>query len=588
MTTRRFAPLFWCQFFSAFADNFLKTSLVFLILFHIAGPDSGALIQLAGATLIAPFFFLSGLGGEMADRYDKALVARRLKFVEIGVALVAVAGFAFHSIVLLFIAVGAYGTIASLFGPIKYGILPDHLARTELASGNALVEGGTFLAILLGTIVAGLAAKNGGDPIHFAWLMIVSSVACWIASRYIPPTGEGAPHLKINRNIFASTGTLIKYVRAEPRLWWGAMVASWFWLVGAVVLSLLPTLVTTRIGGTEGVVTIFLTIFSVAVAVGSGLAAWLAHGRIILLPTLVGGVLLGIFALDLGWTSYAIVPGAHALGVGEFFASRYSIHIAIDLAGLAIAGGLFIVPTFTAVQAWAGADHRARVVAAVNVLNAAFMVVGAVVFAVLQKLDLDVPLLFVLIGIANLIVAVIIGRTMPASWMNDFLSIVFRAFFRLEVEGLENVDKAGHNAIIAMNHVSFLDPPIAAIPQIRPHHGPRSAQADGDARRHQCRARRQHAGDISGRPHHRHRQPDENLRRRRDDRRQGRCHGSAGPHRRAGANSLQPFEEHAGTSPVVPANKGNNPGAGQAQCRSGARGAETASRGGGRALRRHV
>jgi len=461
MTTRRFAPLFWCQFFSAFADNFLKTSLVFLILFHIAGPDSGALIQLAGATLIAPFFFLSGLGGELADRYDKALVARRLKFVEIGVALVAVAGFAFHSIVLLFVAVGAYGTIASLFGPIKYGILPDHLERTELASGNALVEGGTFLAILLGTIVAGLAAKNGGDPIHFAWLMIVSSVACWIASRFIPPTGEGAPHLKINRNIFASTGTLIKYVRAEPRLWWGALVASWFWLVGAVVLSLLPTLVTSRIGGTEGVVTVFLTIFSVAVAVGSGLAAWLAHGRIILLPTLVGGVLLGIFALDLGWTAFAIVPGAHTLGVGEFFSSRYSIHIAIDLAGLAIAGGLFIVPTFTAVQAWAGADHRARVVAAVNVLNAAFMVVGAIVFAVLQKLDLDVPLLFVIIGVANLIVAVVIGRTMPASWMNDFLSIVFRAFFRLEVEGLENVDKAGHNAIIAMNHVSFLDPPVA-------------------------------------------------------------------------------------------------------------------------------
>src|ERR1700677_576971 len=286
MTTRRFAPLFWCQFFSAFADNFLKTSLVFLILFHIAGPDSGALIQLAGATLIAPFFFLSGLGGELADRYDKALVARRLKFVEIGVALVAVAGFAFHSIVLLFVAVGAYGTIASLFGPIKYGILPDHLERTELASGNALVEGGTFLAILLGTIVAGLAASNGGDPINFAGLMMLSSVACWIASRFIPPTGEGAPHLKINRNIFASTGTLIKYVRAEPRLWWGALVASWFWLVGAVVLSLLPTLVTSRIGGTEGVVTVFLTIFSVAVAVGSGLAAWLAHGRIILLPTL--------------------------------------------------------------------------------------------------------------------------------------------------------------------------------------------------------------------------------------------------------------------------------------------------------------
>ena len=461
MTTRRFAPLFWCQFFSAFGDNFLKTALVFVILFQIAGADSEALITLAGATLIAPFFFLSGLGGELADRYDKAFVAQRLKLAEIGVATLAVAGFAFHSLILLFVAVFLFGVIASLFGPIKYGILPDHLARAELPSGNALVEGGTFLAILLGTIVAGLAAKNGGDPIHFAWLMMVSALACWVASRFIPPTGEGAPHLTINRNIFVSTGMLIKYIRGEPRLWWGALVASWFWLVGALVLSLLPPLVTFDIGGTAGVVTLFLTIFSVAVAVGSGLAAWLAAGRIVLLPTLIGAVLLGLFCLDLGWTVSAVMPAAHPLGVGDYFSAPYSIHIAIDLAGLAIAGGLFIVPTFTAVQAWAGADHRARVVAAVNVLNAAFMVVGALLLAVLQKLGLGVPILFALLGVANLVVAFVIGRTMPASWLNDFLSIVFRAFFRLEVKGLENVAKAGHNAIIAMNHVSFLDAPIA-------------------------------------------------------------------------------------------------------------------------------
>src|SRR5271154_3019113 len=459
--TRRFAPLFWCQFFSAFGDNFLKTALVFLILFHIAGGNAEALITLAGATLIAPFFFLSGIGGELADRFDKALVARRLKFVEIGVAAVAIAGFAFHSITLLFLAVFLFGTIASLFGPIKYGILPDHLSRAELPSGNALVEGGTFLAILLGTIVAGLAAKEGGDPIHFAWLMMVSSVASWIASRFIPPTGEGAPNLKIDRNIIASTGRLIKYVRAEPRLWWGALVSSWFWLVGALVMSLLPPLVTYRLSGSEGVVTVFLTIFSVAVAVGSGLAAWLSHGRIVLLPTLIGGVLLGLFSLDLGWTTSAIVPAAHPLGIGEFFAMHYSIHIAIDLAGLAIAGGLFIVPTFSAVQAWAGADHRARVVAAVNVLNAAFMVVGAIILAVLQKFGLGTPLLFGLIGVANLVGAVVIARTMPASWLNDLLSIVLRVFYRLEVEGLENVAKAGNNAIIAMNHVSFLDAPVA-------------------------------------------------------------------------------------------------------------------------------
>jgi len=461
MTTRRFAPLFWCQFFSAFGDNFLKTALVFVILFAIAGANSEALITLAGATLIAPFFFLSGLGGELADRYDKALMARRLKLFEIAVAAVAVTGFAFHSLIILFAAVFLYGVIASLFGPIKYGILPDHLTRAELTAGNALVEGGTFLAILLGTITAGIAAKGGGDPIHFAWLMMVSSAACWIASLFIPSTGEGAPQLRVNTNIAASTISLIKYVRAEQRLWWGALVTSWFWLVGAIVLSLLPPLVTVEIGGSEGVVTFFLTIFSIAVAVGSGLAAWLAHGRIVLLPTLFGAVLLGLFAIDLGWNAAHLAHATGTLGIADFFASPRSIRICIDLAGLAVAGGLFIVPTFAAVQAWAGADHRARVVAAVNVLNAAFMVVAALVVALLQKLGMGVPSLFALIGVATLIVAVVIARTMPTNWLIDLLSIIFRAFYRLEVEGIENIEKAGHNAIIAMNHVSFLDAPVA-------------------------------------------------------------------------------------------------------------------------------
>jgi acyl-[acyl-carrier-protein]-phospholipid O-acyltransferase / long-chain-fatty-acid--[acyl-carrier-protein] ligase len=461
MTTRRFAPLFWCQFFAAFGDNFLKTALVFVILFEVSGANSGALITLAGATLIAPFFFLSGLGGELADRYDKAFVAQRIKLTEIGAAVVAVAGFGFHSLSLLFLAVFMFGTLASLFGPIKYGILPDLLERRELPSGNALIEGGTFLAILLGTIVAGIAANGNSSPIHFAWLMILTAMASWGSSLLIPKTREGAPDLAINRNIFVSTGSLVKQVRADPRLWWGAIVASWFWLVGALVLSLLPPLVSYTIGGSEEVVTLFLTIFSVAVAVGSGLAAWLAAGRIVLLPTLVAAVLLGLFSLDLGWTASAIAPAASPLTIAQYFASAHSIHIAVDLAGLAIAGGLFIVPVFTAVQVWAGADRRARVVAAVNVLNAAFMVAGAIILALLQKFGYGTPILFALIGAANIVVAVAIGFTMPANWLNDFLSIVFRAFFRLEVKGLDNIAKAGSNAIIALNHVSFLDAPLA-------------------------------------------------------------------------------------------------------------------------------
>jgi acyl-[acyl-carrier-protein]-phospholipid O-acyltransferase/long-chain-fatty-acid--[acyl-carrier-protein] ligase len=461
MSSRRFAPLFWCQFFAAFGDNFLKTALVFVILFEVAGANSAVLITLAGATLIAPFFFLSGLGGELADRYDKARVAQRIKFVEIGAAIVAVGGFAFHSLSLLFLAVFMFGTLATLFGPIKYGILPDLIKREELPSGNALIEAGTFLAILLGTIVAGLAANGKTSPIHFAWLMLLTALASWSASLLIPKTHEASPTLAVNANILASTASLIRQVRADPRLWWGAIVASWFWLVGALVLSLLPPLVSFTIGGSEQVVTLFLTIFSVAVGIGSGLAAWLAAGRIVLLPTLVAAVLLGLFSLDLGWTASAVAASSAPLTIAGYFASPHSLHIAIDLAGLAIAGGLFIVPVFTAIQVWAGDDRRARAVAAVNVLNAAFMVAGALLLALLQKFGLGTPALFVLIGIANFLVAIAIGRTMPASWLNDFLSIVFRAFFRLEVKGLENIDKAGHNAIIALNHVSFLDPPLA-------------------------------------------------------------------------------------------------------------------------------
>ena len=186
LLSRRFAPLFWCQFFSAFSDNFLKNALVFLILFKIGGSSADSLITLAAAVFIAPYFFLSAFGGEMADRYDKAVVAQRLKLCEIGIALIAILGFVLHSVPILFIALFGFGVIGSLFGPIKYGILPDLLPRSELPAANALVEGATFLAILLGTIVGGMAAKGGGDPASFAGLMLVFALAVLVVEPVHP------------------------------------------------------------------------------------------------------------------------------------------------------------------------------------------------------------------------------------------------------------------------------------------------------------------------------------------------------------------------------------------------------------------
>jgi acyl-[acyl-carrier-protein]-phospholipid O-acyltransferase/long-chain-fatty-acid--[acyl-carrier-protein] ligase len=413
LLSRRFAPLFWCQFFAAFNDNFLKTALVFVILFHLDTRDPEALITFASAVFIAPYFFLSAFGGELADRYDKARVAQWLKFVEIFVAALAVWGYVRASLQLLFIALFGFGILAALFGPIKYGILPDHLRREQLPAGNALVEGATFVAILLGTIVGGLAARNGGEAALFAVLVMSFAIACWIGALLIPATGEGAPQLKIAINIAASTATMIRHLHSDARLWWGAMVTSWFWLVGIVVLSLLPPLIKTIIGGNEETVTVYLAAFSIAVGVGSGLAAAIARGRIVLKTTLVGAILLGAFALDLGVATLGVTPAPSPQNPAAVFASVLGIRAAVDLCGLAVAGGLFIVPAFAAVQAWSGADYRARTIAAVNILNAAFMTGATVIVAVMQKYGMTVPALFALIGVATFGVATAIWKTMP-------------------------------------------------------------------------------------------------------------------------------------------------------------------------------
>ncbi|MCW1841457.1 acyl-[ACP]--phospholipid O-acyltransferase [Prosthecomicrobium hirschii] len=458
---RRFAPLFVCQFFSALNDNFLKNALVFLILYHVSEAWSGALVALAGAVLVAPYFFLSGLAGEIADRYDKARVAERVKFLEIFVALIAVIGFALHSIVILFVALGGFGVIAALFGPVKYGILPDHLVESELPGGNALIESATFIAILTGTVIAGVAAAGGGDPATLSGLMMVFALISWGAARMIPPAGEAAPCLEIEPNVMVSTRGLIRDLKADARLWWLGLVTSWFWLIGAVVLSLLPPMVKSVIGGSESVVTAFLAIFSIAIALGSGLASFLSSQRIVLLPTPVGAVLMGLFSLDLAFALWGVKATGAPVGAVEVFTSARGLHIGIDLFGLAIAGGLFIVPSFSALQAWAGKDRRARVIGASNVLSGAFIAVGSISTAILLALGLGVAGVFAVLGLATLAVGVVIFRTLPTSPFRDLLSIVYRGIFRLEVRGLENVAKAGPRRIIALNHVSFLDAGLA-------------------------------------------------------------------------------------------------------------------------------
>ncbi|MDR3495409.1 MAG: acyl-[ACP]--phospholipid O-acyltransferase [Ancalomicrobiaceae bacterium] len=458
LSTRRFLPLFLCQFFSALNDNFLKTSLLFLINFHLAAELRGPLSQLAGAALMAPYFLLSALGGEIADRYDKALFARRLKFAEIGVAALAVTGFWLHSIGLLFVVLALYGTIAALFDPVKYGILPDHLKEGELPAGNALVQGGTFLAVLLGAIGAGFAASGGGSPATLSGLMIALALVSWASSRYIPSTGEAAPTLKITPNIFVSTFVELRALYADKRLFWLGHVNSWFWLIGAVILSLLPQFVTEVLGGNENVVTLFSAIFAVAIALGSGLASLLSAHRVTLIPTPIAAVLIGLFSIDLGFAALFAAPATVPVGALQFMATGRGLHVAIDLFCLAIAGGLYVVPTFVALQAWAHPDRRARAIAAVAILNAFYMTVGGIGVALIQSAGIRTPSLLIGLGLATLAVAVWIFRTLPVNAVHDLLALIYRVLFRVEIIGQENLKAiVGHNAVITPNHVSFLD-----------------------------------------------------------------------------------------------------------------------------------
>jgi 1-acyl-sn-glycerol-3-phosphate acyltransferase len=461
---RRFAPFFWTQFLGAGNDNIYKNALIIFVAFEAAqmtSLDASALVNLAGAVFIAPFMLFSATSGQLADKYEKSRLIRWIKLLEIAIMVIGLAGFWRRDLGLLFTALALMGVHSTLFGPVKYAILPQTLATEELVGGNGLVEMGTFVAILLGTIVGGLVvAIHPHGPIIAGVVAVAVAVAGYLVSRAIPVTPPVSPDLAINWNPLTETWKNLRFAQDNRVVWLSMLGISWFWFYGAIFLAQFAGFSREILGGDEHVVTLLLAVFSIGVGAGSLLCERLSGRRIELGLVPFGAIGLTVFAVDLWIASRGL--SAHALaGVSAFFATRAHWHVAIDLLLIGLFGGFYIVPLYALIQERSAPSHRSRIIAANNILNAIFIVVSAGIAIGLLKAGLTIQELFLVTGLMNAAVAFFIFGLVPEFLMRFLAWMLIHTFYRVDKEGLERIPESGPCVVIC-NHVSYVDAVVIA------------------------------------------------------------------------------------------------------------------------------
>ena len=458
LRVRRFAPLFVTQFLGALNDNVLKNAMVVLLTFQAASwttLKAELLANLAAGIFILPFFLFSATAGQLADKYDKAALARLVKLLEIGIVLVAGTGFVLHSLAVLFFSLFLLGLHSTLFGPVKYAILPQHLKSDELVGGNALIEAGTFVAILLGTLLGGLLAASGDGTAWITGAGLAIAVAGYIASRAIPAAVPPAPTLAISANPLSETWRNINFARENRTVFLSIMGISWFWLFGALLLAQFPAYTKNVLGGSETAVTLLLATFTFGIGAGSLFCERLSARRVELGLVPLGSIGLTVFALDLAFASPAM-PATPALGALALLQTGSTWRVLFDLALLGIFGGFFIVPLYALVQQRSNPEHGARIIAANNIMNALFMVVGAACAAGLLAAGLTIPTLFAVAAVCNAVVALFIYGLVPEFLLRFIVWMLIHSVYRLRAEELDQVPDEGP-AVIVCNHVSFVD-----------------------------------------------------------------------------------------------------------------------------------
>ncbi len=456
---RRFLPMFLVQLLGAANDNIFKFSFTLLATYAASawgGVDERVAGFLIGALFIAPFLLFSATSGQLADRLDKAWLTRRVKEAEIAIMTLAAIGFIAQAAALLYVCVFLMGLHSTVFGPVKYAYLPQHLDMQELTGGNGMVEMGTFVAILIGTIVGGsLIGAGAGGETRAAILVLCVAVLGRIAAAFVPSSPSADPQLRIDPNPVAETWRNLKLAHERVAVFNALLGISWLWFFGSIFLTSFTPFAKDVLGGNPAVVTLLLGVFSVGIGIGSLMCERLSGRKVEIGLVPLGSIGMTVFAIDLYFASRGFAR-LHDAGIGGFLAAPGAWRIVIDLALLAMSGGLYSVPLYALIQSRCDRSHTARIVAANNVLNALFMIVASLMSAALLHAGASIPALFLVTALMNAAVAFYIYRLVPEFLLRFLAWVLTHTLYRVRGIDTDRIPNEGA-AIIACNHVSFVD-----------------------------------------------------------------------------------------------------------------------------------
>lgn len=461
---KRFSPFFITQALGAFNDNVYKNALFILFAYQLssgAAEDVGLLINLSAIIFILPFFLFSATSGQLAEKYPKFLAIRRIKLLEIGIMLLACVGFYLQSIPFLLLILFLMGLQSTLFGPIKYGILPQYLQEKELVGGNALIEMGTFLAILIGTIVGGnLIAIDNFGPAIVCIVIVAIAIAGYLSARRIPSAEAVAPLLTINWNPVTETWRTFSFMTKNRTVFLSVLGISWFWFFGATILAQIPTYAKHTLGGEESVTTLLLTFFSLGIGIGSLICERLSGRKVEIGLVPLGAFGMTLFSIDLFFANHA-TGALPELSASEFLQHWSNWRVLIDASLIGAFGGLFIVPLYALIQQRCDRQYLSRVIAGNNILNAFFMVLSGTMAMILISFNVTVPEIILITGVLNVIVAIYIFTLVPEFIMRFLVWIMVNTLYRIKLKGLDKIPEDGA-CVLVCNHVSFMDALIIA------------------------------------------------------------------------------------------------------------------------------